>query len=108
MAKKIPVGRRGFLKSAATGAAALATIPNIAPAQQGGRGGRGGRGGAQAQPDPAAAAREAGNVRPAPVSRVIEQPGSDYMVDVVKALGIEYVAANPGTSTGGLHESIIN
>ncbi len=53
-------------------------------------------------------AREAGNVRPAPVTRVIEQPGSDYMVDVIKALGIEYVAANPGTSTGGLHESIIN
>jgi hypothetical protein len=95
---------REFLRSAATGAAALATIPNIAPAQQGGgRGGRGGRSGAKAQPDDAANAREAGNVRPAPVSRVLEQPGSDYMVDEIKALGIEYVAANPGTSTGGLH-----
>ncbi len=53
-------------------------------------------------------AREAGDVRPAPISRIIEQPGSDYTVDVIKALDIEYVAANPGTSTGGIHESIIN
>jgi thiamine pyrophosphate-dependent acetolactate synthase large subunit-like protein len=30
------------------------------------------------------------------------------VVDVIKALGIEYVAANPGSSFEGLHESIIN
>jgi thiamine pyrophosphate-dependent acetolactate synthase large subunit-like protein len=30
------------------------------------------------------------------------------MVDVIKSLGIEYVAANPGSSFEGLHESIIN
>ena len=30
------------------------------------------------------------------------------MVDVIKTLGIEYVAANPGSSFDGLHESIIN
>ena len=33
---------------------------------------------------------------------------SDYMVDVLKALGVEYVAAMPGSSFRGLHESIIN
>jgi acetolactate synthase-1/2/3 large subunit len=34
--------------------------------------------------------------------------GSDYMVDVFKSLGFEYVCANPGSSFRGLHESIIN
>jgi thiamine pyrophosphate-dependent acetolactate synthase large subunit-like protein len=35
-------------------------------------------------------------------------PGSDYMVDVIKSLGIDYVAAMPGSAFRGLHESIIN
>ena len=30
------------------------------------------------------------------------------MVDVIKSLGFEYVAANPGSSFRGLHESVIN
>src|SRR5262245_6207419 len=34
--------------------------------------------------------------------------GSDYMVDVIKSLGFEYVCANPGSSFRGVHESIIN
>jgi acetolactate synthase-1/2/3 large subunit len=37
-----------------------------------------------------------------------ERPGSDFMVDVIKSLDIEYCAANPGSSFRGLHESIIN
>ena len=37
-----------------------------------------------------------------------ERPGSDFMVDVIKSLGIEYVAANPASSFRALHESIIN
>jgi acetolactate synthase-1/2/3 large subunit len=37
-----------------------------------------------------------------------ERPGSDFMLDVIKSLGIEYCAANPGTSFRGLHESLIN
>ena len=41
--------------------------------------------------------------------QIIEgKSGSDYMADVIKSLGIEYVAANPGSSFEGLHESIIN
>jgi acetolactate synthase I/II/III large subunit len=35
------------------------------------------------------------------------RPGSDYMVDVLKSLGIEYVASNPGSSFRGLQESIV-
>lgn len=34
--------------------------------------------------------------------------GSDFMVDVMRNLGIEYVAAIPGNTFKGLHESIIN
>jgi acetolactate synthase I/II/III large subunit len=34
--------------------------------------------------------------------------GSDYMVDVLKALNLEYIASNPGSTFRGLHESIIN
>jgi thiamine pyrophosphate-dependent acetolactate synthase large subunit-like protein len=36
------------------------------------------------------------------------RPGSDFMVDVIRALGIEYVATNPASSCRGLHESINN
>jgi acetolactate synthase I/II/III large subunit len=41
-------------------------------------------------------------------SRIVEHPGSDFMVDVLKTLDIEYVAANPGSTFEGLHESLIN
>src|SRR5262249_10348274 len=40
--------------------------------------------------------------------RAIVRPGSDLMVQVLRDLGIEYVAANPGSSFEGLPESIIN
>ena len=54
-----------------------------------------------------ALARETG-ARPAESTRVIEHPGSDYMVDVIKSLNIEYLAANPGSTYESLHESLIN
>lgn len=34
--------------------------------------------------------------------------GSDVIVDVLRALGIEYVALNPGASYRGLHDSLVN
>lgn len=34
-------------------------------------------------------------------------PGSDFMLDVIKSLKIEYIAQNPAQSFRGLHESII-
>jgi thiamine pyrophosphate-dependent acetolactate synthase large subunit-like protein len=37
-----------------------------------------------------------------------ERPGADFMLDVIKKLGIEYCAANPASSCRGLHESMIN
>jgi len=40
--------------------------------------------------------------------RLIPRPGSDFMVDVIKSLNLEYVAANPGSSFRSLHESVVN
>jgi acetolactate synthase-1/2/3 large subunit len=105
--EKSPVGRRGFLKGAAAGAAALVAKPELAKAQEAVPPARGGgRGGAA--PSDAQVARENGNARPRPAARVIEHPGSDQMVDAIKSLGIDYVAFNPGSSFEGLHESLIN
>jgi acetolactate synthase-1/2/3 large subunit len=36
------------------------------------------------------------------------KPGSDYMVDVLKTLDIDYVITNPASSCRGLHESLVN
>ena len=38
----------------------------------------------------------------------VTDAGSDFMVDVIKSLDLEYVALNPGGSIRGLHESIIH
>src|ERR1700689_3546622 len=102
---KNPVGRRGFLKGAAAGAAALVASPAGLKAQE-----------AQAQPKGAATtlpnARLAAAESAPPPPRVdvytTDRPGSDFMVDVFKSLGFEYVCANPGSSFRGLHESFVN
>jgi acetolactate synthase-1/2/3 large subunit len=108
--KKTSVDRRGFLKGAAASAAAgvvastgaLVSTPEAAVAQEIAQ-----RNGT-AQPNAATLAADTG-VRPAVLpSRIVEHPGSDFMVDVLKTLDIEYVAANPGSTFEGLHESLIN
>src|SRR6266513_4152382 len=40
--------------------------------------------------------------------KIIGRPCSDFMVDVIKATGIEYIASNPASSFRSLHESIVN
>ena len=98
--KKNEIDRRKFLKGAAAGAAALAAIPAVANAQQGEVSRTG-----TAQPMPIDL--ETGT--PAVLDVLTEnRSGSDFMVDVIKSLGIEYVASNPGSSFRGLHESVIN
>ena len=111
--QKTSVGRRGFLRNAAAGAAAgaaaLVTPPLVVDAQGQGTGAgaapatRGVPAPTQAQID-----RETGNVRPPVAVRTITRPGSDLMVQTIRELGIEYVAANPGSSFEGLQESFIN
>jgi acetolactate synthase I/II/III large subunit len=102
--KKKPVNRRGFLKGAAVGAAALVTNPSLTEAQQVQTPARG------SAPLPSAKALAA---ETEPVSTDVEvltedHPGADFMLDVIKALGLEYIAAMPASSFRGLHESIIN
>ena len=98
MAKKPSVGRRTFLKGTAGGAAALMATAPAATAQQ-------------AQPARSATAPVAAQEQdPKTAVEVLtgDHPGSDFMVDILRALGFEYVFANPGSSFRGLHESLIN
>lgn len=105
MAKSVKsgLGRRGFLKGAATGVAGVAAAGVVAPQIASAQAPEPARGGA-----PNAAAKAAETAVPAAEVLTIEKSGSDYMVDVIKSLGIEYICSNPGSSFRGLHESIIN
>jgi thiamine pyrophosphate-dependent acetolactate synthase large subunit-like protein len=102
---KASVDRREFLKGAAAGAAALVVAPTEAAAPQSAQSPPAGGTGLPSNAQLAADTTEP----PPPVSaRIVERPGSDFMIDVIKTLGFEYVAANPGSSFEGLHESVIN
>src|SRR6202162_5184047 len=93
------VDRRNFLKGAAVGAAALAAVPGsivAEPAEM-----------KRTVPPPMAAAAEVEVPSGAEVLTA-DRTGSDFMVDVIKSLGFEYVCANPGSSFRGLHESFVN
>src|SRR5580704_10640485 len=108
MARKNPrpeVSRRKFLAGVAVaGAASTVATPEVADA---------------AAP-PVAAARIPSALRPTAqqIAAETELPkvdsplggraGSDFMVDVIKSMGIEYVYANPASSYRGIHESLIN
>src|SRR5438105_1607847 len=97
-----PLPRRGFLKGAAAGAAALAAGSKPAEAQQPAR-----RRGVTI-PSASALAEETGPVGSSAEVLTADRPGSDFMVDVLKHLGFEYICANPGSSFRALHESIVN
>src|SRR5690606_6353389 len=97
--------RRGFLMGAATGAAAFAVVG--AQAQTGST--ADGAGPSVPPPTARQVERDAGDARPPAVPpRAAVRPGSDLMVQVLKELGIEFVASNPGSSFEGLQESIVN
>jgi len=101
---KPSVGRRGFLKGAAAGAvagaAALAPVPEAEAQQPQPRG----------VPPPSAAQVNAERNPAAGGARgeFIERPGADYMVDVIKSLGVEYFICNPGSSFRGIHVSLVS
>jgi thiamine pyrophosphate-dependent acetolactate synthase large subunit-like protein len=113
MSKGLMPGRRVFLKEAlATGTAAAlvrpggacATAPNVSA------------GPAVVEPNAALVAAETQVLAPMPSlseptatdSAHIGNPGSDFMVDMLRAVGIDYVAAMPGSTFRGIHESIVN
>ena len=115
MAKsKQSVNRRGFLKGAATAAVGAAAAGGAAPSAGTPQATQDGSAGGNAPAPPPTAeqiARDAGAVRPpavVPGARAAVRPGSDLMVQVLRDLGIEWVAANPGSSFEGIQESIIN
>jgi acetolactate synthase I/II/III large subunit len=104
---KQPVGRRRFLKGAAAGAAG-ALVAKAAPAASAPQPGPQQSRSVPASPENAQLAADTAPPPARENPRVIEHPASDFMVDVLKSLGFEYVGANPGSSFEGLHESIIN
>jgi thiamine pyrophosphate-dependent acetolactate synthase large subunit-like protein len=115
-ANKRPVDRRGFLRGAAAGAAGTAALvaTGSVSAQQAQSSAASSSEQASPQrgaPNPASTARQAAAESAPPVSGpayTTDRPGSDFMLDVIKSLGFEYCAANPGSSFRGLHESMIN
>ncbi len=103
--KKRNVPRRDFFKSAAAGAAAIAATGPAETAEA-------------ASPAPARPAVLPPTVAQAQAelggsgAQVGAGPGrgfaSDFMVDVLRSLDIDYAAINPGSSFEGIHESMIN
>ncbi len=108
MARKDPgpkAGRRKFLTGVvAAGAASAMTPPTALAAER------------SAPPKVPSALPPSAQVAAAetqtPGERVANRiggvPGSDFMVDVIKTLGIKYLPANCASSYRGIHESLIN
>ena len=99
------VDRRRFIQGAAGGAAGVA-VGATATAADAARS-TAATGNALA-PTPQQLARDAGSVEPGLPARAVKRPGSDLMVQVLRDLGIEFVASNPGSSFEGLQESLVN
>jgi len=96
------VSRRKFLAGVAVaGAAATTTTANAAPPPV-----AVGRIPSALPPTAKQIAAEAGVVNE--MKKVNGRANSDFMVDVIKSLDIDYVYSNPASSFRGLHESLIN
>ena len=86
--------RRSFLKgTAAAAGAAIAATTHLAQA-------------AEAAEKPAAGKPAA--EKKLPSETFITNPGSDFMADVLRAVGLQYLAINAASGFRSLHESIIN
>ena len=90
--------RRDFLKSAAAGLGATAATTVVAQSPE-----------AAKQEAPATEGKKEKKKEKTPTGDiVIERPGSDFMIDVIKTLDLEYMATNPGSSFRSIHESLVN
>jgi len=98
--KNASFNRRDFLKNVAAGAAVVTATPaaRAAPSTF------------ERRNATAASISAKAELRALPRTEILtaERTGSDFMVDVIKSLGMEYVCANPGSSFRGLQESVIN
>jgi acetolactate synthase I/II/III large subunit len=103
---KTSIERRRFLQKGALAGAALVGTPAVAAAQTAAA--QVAARPPQSPPPPLTLAAETAPPADVQVLADNERCGSDYMVDVFKSLGFEYVCANPGSSFRGLHESLVN
>jgi thiamine pyrophosphate-dependent acetolactate synthase large subunit-like protein len=92
------LSRRRFLKGAAVGAAVVAAPPAVTAQQPAPR---------APAAQPLSRASETGTPPDLEILTT-DRPGSDFMVDVLKSLDLDYICANPGSSFRALHESIVN
>jgi acetolactate synthase I/II/III large subunit len=96
--KKSGVDRRTFLKTAAAATATAASATVVAQSPEAAR--------QEAPPAKGEGGRRKEKKIPGDI--VIERPGSDFMMDVIKTLDLEFMATNPGSSFRSLHESLVN
>ena len=113
MARKDPhpqVNRRKFLAGVAVAGAATAVTspPSVANAASNASSpiGSDARRPSALPPSAQVAAAETGT--PPALATTNRPDGSDFMVDVIKTLDIDYLPSNPASSFRGLHESLIN
>ena len=103
MADRLDMKRRGLFGAVAAGATAIAATGATT---------KGARAAEQAPPPaaPPSAAVKAAEAQPlAPREMaLVGKCGSDFMVDVMKSLPVDYITTMPGSTFRGLHESIIN
>jgi acetolactate synthase-1/2/3 large subunit len=95
--KKLSLDRRNFLRGAAGGVAGLVSGKALAEAKDPARAQSASKRTPSQEVDP-----------PEADELTVDRSGSDFMVDVIKSLGFEYIASNPGSSFRGLQESIVN
>jgi acetolactate synthase I/II/III large subunit len=100
--------RRLFLKGAALGGMAAVAGPVGAQVKEDGSTGEKQPKLDASQPRPAPANAPSQEATPRDQSVTYSSCGGDYMVDVLRSLGIEYFAATPGNTFMGMHESVIN
>ncbi len=106
---KHSVNRRRFIKGAAAGAAGAAMLVGDQAVTAQTQSGNPDQSANIPSPEDSGANGNEGLARSPKVdSFIVENPGSDYMVDVFRALDLEYCASNCGSSFDGLQESIIN
>ena len=101
--ESLGLNRRGFFGAVAAGAAGSIVVGATpghaadAPAS------------APSAMPPSTAHAAAETAAPAPAeAQLVSRSGSDYMVDVLHSLPLDYITTMPGSTFRGLHESIIN
>jgi acetolactate synthase I/II/III large subunit len=105
MDSRANVNRRKFLTGAAIAGATAVTARDVVKATPAPTSNASSAAPSALRPSAAVAAAETGSQ--AELAGVVGKPGSDYMVDIIKSLNVDYVFANPASSFRGLHESLL-